>query len=88
MGDIGFVGRSKDLYNIYVGGDWVNTRMNTLYASTVHITQLAATLRPLLALWRDERVAKETFGDFCHRVGIEYLRAHAASEVPLAVGGR
>ncbi len=88
MGDIGFVGRSKDLYNIYVGGDWVNTRMNTLYASTVHITQLAATLRPLLALWRDERAAKETFGDFCHRVGIEYLRARAACEVPLAVGGQ
>jgi sulfite reductase (ferredoxin) len=88
MGDIGFVGRSKDLYNIYVGGDWANMRMNTLYASTVHISQLAATLHPLLALWRDERVAKETFGDFCHRVGLEYLHARAASETPLAVGGQ
>ncbi len=74
MGDIGFVGRTKDVYNIYVGGDWANTRMNTLYASSVHLKDLASTLRPLLMLWRDERVPGETLGDFCHRNGVEQLR--------------
>ncbi len=75
MGDIGFVGRTKDVYNVYVGGDLLNTRLNTLYAASVHMKDLVPTLRPLLALWRDERRTREAFGDFCTRVGLEYLRA-------------
>ncbi len=74
MGDIGFVGRSKGFYNIYVGGDWANTRLNTLYASTVRTENIVSTLRPLLILWRDERQPAETFGDYCHRIGIEQLQ--------------
>jgi sulfite reductase (ferredoxin) len=74
MGDIGFVGRSKDLYNIFVGGDWNNTRLNTLYASSVRTEQIVATLRPLFILWRNERQPMETFGDFCHRIGVEELK--------------
>ncbi len=73
MGDIGLVGRTKDIYNIYVGGDMLNTRLNTLYAASVHIRDVVATVRPLLALWRDERIPGEAFGDFCYRVGLEYL---------------
>ncbi len=75
MGDIGIVGRSKDIYNIYIGGDQANTRLNTLYASLVHFNDLAATVRPLLKIWRADRQEGETFGDFAHRVGIEHLRA-------------
>ena len=30
MGDIGIVGRTKDVYNIYVGGDWANTLKHAL----------------------------------------------------------
>ena len=82
MGDIGIVGRTKDIYNIYLGGDLLNTRLNTLYAPSVRLNELAATVRPLLALWRDERTPGETFGDFCYRVGLAYLRdqvqAHAS----------
>lgn len=80
MGDIGLVGRSKDLYNVYVGGDQPNTRLNTLYAPSVHTDQIAPTLRPLLQLWRDERQAQEPFGDFCERVGIEALRQRVAAQ--------
>lgn len=82
MGDIGFVGRTKDIYNIYVGGDWQNTRLNTLYAPSVRLHDLAATIRPLLILWRDEREPEESFGDFCYRVGLDYLHAH--TEAPVA----
>ena len=78
MGDIGIVGRSKDIYNIYIGGDQANTRLNTLYASLVHLKDLAATVRPLLTIWRADRQEGETFGDFVYRVGVEYLRARVA----------
>jgi sulfite reductase (ferredoxin) len=88
MGDIGLVGRTKDIYNIYVGGDRANTRLNTLYAASVHFKNIVTTLHPLLALWRDERFAEETFGDFCHRLGIEQLRARVGYEAPGPVGVR
>jgi sulfite reductase (ferredoxin) len=78
MGDIGIVGRTKDFYHIYIGGDQPNTRLNMLYAQLVHVNDVAATIRPLLEIWRDERGASETFGDFCYRVGLEYLRTRVA----------
>jgi sulfite reductase (ferredoxin) len=81
MGDIGFVGRSKGIYNIYVGGDWANTRMNLLYASTVRTENIVPTLLPLLILWRDERQKGETFGDYCHRIGIEQLQERATTQM-------
>lgn len=83
MGDIGIVGRTKDVYNIYIGGDWANTRLNTLYAPSVHLDDLAATLYPLLVLWRDGRMPQETFGDFCHRAGIEQLRTLVKEQVAM-----
>jgi sulfite reductase (ferredoxin) len=79
MGDIGIVGRTKDVYNIYVGGDILNTRLNTLYASLVHFKDVAATIRPLLKFWSDDRLADETFGDFCHRVGVTALQERVAA---------
>ncbi len=81
MGDIGLVGRTKDIYNVYIGGDLLNTRLNTLYAASVHVRDIAATVRPLLAIWKDERLPGEHFGDFCFRVGLEYLRAGIAVPV-------
>jgi sulfite reductase (ferredoxin) len=84
MGDIGIVGRSKDIYNIYIGGDQPNTRLNALYASLVHLNDLTSTVRPLLKLWRDERQAGETFGDFSYRVGFEYLRANVSGNSSVA----
>ncbi len=78
MGDIGIVGRSKDLYNLYIGGDWANTRLNTLFAADVPRHKLVETLHPLLALWRDERMPGESFGDYCSRTGVEALRAKAS----------
>ncbi|HWE60677.1 MAG TPA: NADPH-dependent assimilatory sulfite reductase hemoprotein subunit [Chloroflexota bacterium] len=74
MGDIGFVGRTKDVYNIYIGGDWANTVLTTLYAPSVRLADLATTVRPLLEIWRDARNAAESFGDFAQRWGIERLR--------------
>jgi sulfite reductase (ferredoxin) len=85
MGDIGIVGRSKDIYNVYIGGDQANTRLNMLYASLVHFNELAATIRPLLSIWRAERRAGETFGDFVVRMGVDELRtlaSHASMALP------
>lgn len=73
MGDVGFVGRSKDLYDIFLGGDWANTRLNWLYQTSIRLNDLPATLAPLLQRWRDDGRGGETFGDYCHRVGRDAL---------------
>jgi sulfite reductase (ferredoxin) len=43
---------------------------------------LQATIKPLLVLWRNERSGAETFGDFAHRVGVEYLRSQTEQGHP------
>jgi sulfite reductase (ferredoxin) len=81
VGDIGFVGRTKDLYNIHLGGDLGYTRLNTLYAQSVNIKEIPATLQPLFVFWRDKRLANEAFGDFCHRIGIDQLKERVSAHV-------
>ena len=79
VGDIGIVGRSKDLYNIFLGGDPSLTRLNTLYAADITSDQIVATLRPLFQVWRDEREPREAFGDYCHRIGFAVLSERAGA---------
>jgi sulfite reductase (ferredoxin) len=67
MGEIGIVGRSADLYDIFVGGNTTNTRLNVLYAEGIRRDALSATLRPALESWKREGNAGESFGDFMHR---------------------
>jgi sulfite reductase (ferredoxin) len=73
MGDIGFVGRSKDLYDVFVGGDAANTCLNWMYAASVRLGDLASTIAPLLRRWRDQGEEEEGFGDFCTRLGRESI---------------
>lgn len=79
MGDIGFVGRSKDLYDIFIGGDFANTRLNWLFKSAVKRERLATELAPLLRGFAKERAGDEGFGDYCARVGRDYLLVAVAS---------
>jgi sulfite reductase (ferredoxin) len=87
LGDIGFVGRTPGKYQIYVGGDFEGTHLNHLLADMVKVDELAERLRPLFLLFRDERRKGEGFGDYCHRIGVERLRAAAFPEAQL-VGAR
>jgi len=73
--DLAFVGRSLHKYGVFVGGSMLGTRLGTLYADLVPRDRLVATVRPLFERYRDERLDDERFGDFCHRVGIDALRA-------------
>ncbi|GCE13787.1 NADPH-dependent assimilatory sulfite reductase hemoprotein subunit [Tengunoibacter tsumagoiensis] len=83
MGDIGLVGRSKDIYNLYLGGDTENTRLNTLYAQGVKTAEIAPTLLPLFSFWKNERQNQEGFGDYCHRIGFAQLKEKAAAHITI-----
>jgi sulfite reductase (ferredoxin) len=80
MGDIGLVGRSLDLYDVFFGGDLQNTRLNTLYAKSVKRQELIRTIRPALELWQQRRLKREPFGDFVTRYGIDNVREAASAE--------
>jgi sulfite reductase (ferredoxin) len=72
--DIGLVGRSGDKYTVFVGGRVRGDRLNFELKDLVPRGEVVATLRPLLACFRDERQGDESFGDYCQRVGAERVR--------------
>ena len=72
--DIGLVGRSGDKYTIFVGGQILGNRLNFQLRDLVPLSQIVATIRPLLEHFKEERLAGESFGDYCHRLGVEQLQ--------------
>mmetsp|Transcript_40551 Transcript_40551/g.88643 ORF Transcript_40551/g.88643 Transcript_40551/m.88643 type:complete len:952 (+) Transcript_40551:71-2926(+) len=70
MAEIGFIGKAPGTYNMYLGGDFVGQRLNTLYAESVTEDQIIAMLTPLFQRYAGERNKEERFGDFIVRIGI------------------
>jgi sulfite reductase (ferredoxin) len=86
--DIGLVGRSATrnadgtpgpgTYTIFLGGRTTGDRLNVEFKDYVPFDQVAAELAPLFARFKAERHVNETFGDFCHRIGVENLASAPA----------
>jgi sulfite reductase (ferredoxin) len=81
LGDVGFVGTTLGKYDVYLGGDFEGTRLNTLYARNVPLAEIPDLLRAPLETFRDERRPAEGFGDFCDRVGVATLADRASPVV-------
>ena len=80
LGDVGFVGTTLGKYDVFLAGDFLGTRLNSLFASNVPLTEIPELLRGPLAAFADERVAGEGFGDWCDRVGLGALRERFSAE--------
>ena len=65
--EIGLVGKSPGLYNLFLGGNAGNTRLNRLYREKVKADDIPAELRPVLAQYVKERQPGEAFGDWSAR---------------------
>jgi sulfite reductase (ferredoxin) len=78
--EIGLVGRGKVNYDVHLGGEPVGIRLNTVFAENVPRHELVDVLRPVLVHYRDQRRDGERFGDFCHRLGVDRLRAEMGNE--------
>jgi sulfite reductase (NADPH) hemoprotein beta-component len=70
LAEIGFVGRSPGLYNLYLGAAFNGTRLNKLYAQDVGKARILELLEPLLAGYAKGRAPGEHFGDFVIRTGV------------------
>jgi sulfite reductase (NADPH) hemoprotein beta-component len=68
MAEIGFVGKSPNKYQIYLGGNESSTRLNRLFKENVQNAAIIDELRPVLSRYSKERQNGERFGDWVERV--------------------
>ncbi len=68
VAEVGVVGRTKNSYDLYLGGGLRGDRLATLHHEKLKLDEIPAVLEPLLARWRDEGHVDESFGDFYTRV--------------------
>jgi len=73
--EIGIMGASPGKYNVYVGGDYEGTRLNSLYKELVSDVDLSDLVSDLLDVYQSKRNKGERFGDFCYRIGNDELRS-------------
>jgi sulfite reductase (NADPH) hemoprotein beta-component len=69
LAEIGLVGKGPERYNLYLGAAFNGSRLSKLYAEDLDPRGIVATLDPLFAAYRAERVPGERFGDFVIRAG-------------------
>ncbi|HEX2941774.1 MAG TPA: NADPH-dependent assimilatory sulfite reductase hemoprotein subunit, partial [Rhodopila sp.] len=70
MSEIGLVGRTPGIYNLYLGGGHDGRRLSKLHRKDVDGDAIVAALAPLFAVYAQERAEGESFGDYVIRAGI------------------
>ena len=69
VSEIGLVGRTPGIYNLYLGGSRDGTRLNKLYRGDVDGNAIVGILSPLFESYAANRLDGECFGDFAIRCG-------------------
>ena len=70
VSEIGLVGRTPGIYNLYIGGAHEGVRMNKLHRRDLDGDGIVAALSPLFESYAKERTRGERFGDFVIRTGV------------------
>lgn len=64
VAEVGIVGRTKNTYDIFLGGGLRGDRLALLHQEKVKLDDLPGVLRPLLDQWKTDGLEGEAFGDF------------------------
>lgn len=78
--EVAFVGRGKNRYDVHLGGEQVGIRLNEVFCENVPREALVEVLAPVLERYAASRASGQTFGDWCHRIGVAVLRAELGTE--------
>ncbi len=70
VSEIGLVGRTPGIYNLYLGGAHEGGRLNKLHRRDVNGDAIVAALSPLFRSYARDRAPGERFGDYVIRAGI------------------
>lgn len=65
--EIGFVGTAYGKYNLHIGGDRLGLRLNTKFKENIGEEEILTTLDELFGIYVQQKLTKETFGDFSYR---------------------
>ncbi|MBE9104995.1 sulfite reductase, ferredoxin dependent [Nostoc cf. edaphicum LEGE 07299] len=87
LAELGFVGSAPESYQLWLGGSPNQTRLAQPYIDKLHHNNLDTFLEPIFVYFKKSRKSKESFGDFCDRVGFDAIREFAASYDPNAANG-
>ncbi|RCS41122.1 NADPH-dependent assimilatory sulfite reductase hemoprotein subunit [Bremerella cremea] len=71
--DIGLVGRAKEKYTMFLGGRLLGNRLSYIYKDMVPADEVVPELVKVLTVFKEQRTAGESLGDFCDRLGQEKL---------------
>jgi sulfite reductase (ferredoxin) len=74
MAELGFVGSAPDTYQVWLGGSPDQTRLAQPFMDRLALNDLEAVLEPIFVGFKQNRQPGESFGDFCHRVGLDSIR--------------
>lgn len=73
--EIGIMGVSPEKYNIYLGGDYQGTRLNTIFDELIKDVEIPTLICNLIDIYREHKKGNEQFGDFCNRFGNKKLKS-------------
>ncbi|MBN3875316.1 sulfite reductase, ferredoxin dependent [Nostoc sp. JL23] len=79
LAELAFVGSAPESYQLWLGGSPNQTRLAQPYIEKLHHNDLESFLEPIFVYFKKSRKSKESFGDFCDRVGFDAIREFAAS---------
>ncbi|MDF5707116.1 MAG: sulfite reductase, ferredoxin dependent [Nostoc sp. S4] len=82
MAELGFVGSAPESYQLWLGGSPNQTRLAQPYVDKLHHNDLETVLEPIFVYFKKSKKSKESFGDFCDRVGFDAIREFSATYEP------
>lgn len=74
LAELAFVGSAPNAYQVWLGGSPDQIRLAQPFVEKLPDPQLEEFLEPILVYFKRSRLADESFGDFCHRLGFDTLR--------------
>ncbi|MBG1269910.1 sulfite reductase, ferredoxin dependent [Nostoc sp. WHI] len=83
LAELGFVGSAPESYQVWLGGSPNQTRLAQPYTEKLHHNDLDSFLEPIFVYFKKSRKSKESFGDFCDRIGFDSIREFTATYDPL-----
>ncbi|MBG1240376.1 sulfite reductase, ferredoxin dependent [Nostoc sp. NZL] len=87
LAELGFVGSAPESYQLWLGGSPNQTRLAQPYTEKLHHNDLDSFLEPIFVYFKKSRKSKESFGDFCDRVGFDAIREFASTYEPNTANG-
>ncbi|MEH2227498.1 sulfite reductase, ferredoxin dependent [Nostoc sp.] len=87
LAELAFVGSAPESYQLWLGGSPNQTRLAQPYTEKLHHNDLETFLEPIFVYFKKSRKSKESFGDFCDRVGFDAIREFASTYEPQTANG-